>query len=80
MPIIHSLSDHAAILLSTEGPVRRIKKSFKFDNWFLREDDFNEYAKKAGNVSRNKNFSNRTNHIAGQLKIWFKKISLCNRN
>jgi hypothetical protein len=25
MPIIHSLSDHAAILLSTEGTVRKIK-------------------------------------------------------
>jgi hypothetical protein len=29
MPIIHSLSDHAAILLSTEGTVRKIKKIFQ---------------------------------------------------
>jgi hypothetical protein len=37
MPIIYNLSDHAAILLSTEGPVRRIKRSFKFENWWIKE-------------------------------------------
>jgi hypothetical protein len=73
MPIIHSLSDHATILLSTEGPVRKIKKSFKFENRWLKENDFNGYAKKACNVSKNKSFWNRTNDLAGQLKIWCKK-------
>jgi hypothetical protein len=73
MPIFHTLSDHATILLSTEGPVRRIKKTFKFENWWLKENDFNDYAKKVWNVSKNKSFSNRTNHLAGQLKIWCKK-------
>ena len=33
MPIIHNLSDHAAILLSTEGRTCNIKCSFKFENW-----------------------------------------------
>jgi hypothetical protein len=73
MPIIHTLSDHAAILLSTEGQVRKIKKTFKFENWWLKEDDFNDYAKKAWHTSRNKSFSQRTNHLAGQLKVWCKK-------
>uniref|UniRef100_A0ACD5ZJE8 Uncharacterized protein n=1 Tax=Avena sativa TaxID=4498 RepID=A0ACD5ZJE8_AVESA len=36
MRIIHSLSDHAVILLSTEGPVRKVKCSFKFENWWLK--------------------------------------------
>jgi exonuclease III len=27
-PLIHSLSDHAPLLLSTDGPARKIKRSF----------------------------------------------------
>lgn len=73
MPIIHSLSDHAAILLSTEGPVRRVKRSFKFENWWLKEQDFQNCAKADWNSTRNKSFSSRTNHLAGTLKIWCKK-------
>jgi hypothetical protein len=69
----HTISDHAAILLSTEGPVKRIKNTFKFENRWLKESDFNDYAKKVWNVSKHKSFSNRTNHLAGQLKIWCKK-------
>jgi endonuclease/exonuclease/phosphatase family metal-dependent hydrolase len=44
-PIIHRLSDHAAILLSTDGIVRRIKRSFKFQNWWIKEQDFQDHAK-----------------------------------
>jgi hypothetical protein len=73
MPLIHSLSDHAAILLSTEGPVRKIKKPFQFENWWLKESDFQEHAKTAWLASKNKSFSNRTNHLAGSLKVWCKK-------
>jgi endonuclease/exonuclease/phosphatase family metal-dependent hydrolase len=28
MPLIHTLSDHAPILLSTDGPIRKVKCSF----------------------------------------------------
>jgi hypothetical protein len=73
MPLIYSLSDHAAILLSTEGPVNKIKKSFKFENWWLKETDFQEHAKSIWNASKSKSFSNRTNHLAGALKVWCKK-------
>jgi hypothetical protein len=40
MPLIHSISDHAPILLSTDGPARKFKRSFKFENWWLKEKDF----------------------------------------
>jgi hypothetical protein len=73
MPIIHSLSDHAAILLSTEGPIHRIKRSFKFENWWLKEIDFQELAKTAWVSTVNKPFSSRTNNLAGKLKIWCRK-------
>jgi phage host-nuclease inhibitor protein Gam len=73
MPIFHNISDHAAILLSTDGPVKKIKKPFKFENWWLKETDFQDKAKAAWISSKNKSFANRTNHLAGQLKIWCKK-------
>jgi hypothetical protein len=73
MPIIHKLSDHAAILLSTDGPIRRTKRSFKFENWWLKEQDFQTNAQAAWISTANKSFSARTNHLAGALKIWCKK-------
>jgi hypothetical protein len=69
MPIIHNISNHAAILLSTDGPVKKIKNTFKFENWWLKEEDFQTQAKIAWNDSKNKSFANRTKHLAGQLKI-----------
>ena len=73
MPIIHSISDHAAILLSTDGPVKKFRRSFKFENWWLKESDFQDYARNAWNSSKNKSFSNRTKHLAGTLKFWCRK-------
>jgi hypothetical protein len=73
MPIVHTMSDHAAILLSTDGPVRKVKCSFKFENWWLKEEDFQNCAKNAWLSTKNKSFSARTNHLAGTLKIWCKK-------
>jgi hypothetical protein len=73
MPIIHKLSDHAAILLSTDGPIRRTKRSFKFENWWLKEQDFQTNAQVVWISTANKSFSARTNHLAGALKIWCKK-------
>jgi hypothetical protein len=76
MPIIYSISDHAAILLSTDGPIRRIKRSFKFENWWIKEQDFQDHAKSAWLSTMDKPFSCRTNHLAGALKIWCKKKPL----
>lgn len=73
MPIMHTMSDHAPILLSTDGPVRRVKRSFKFENWWLKEHDFQSYAKAAWSKTNQKPFSQRTNHLAGVLKVWCRK-------
>jgi hypothetical protein len=64
MPLIHSLSDHAPILFSTDGPARKLKRSFKFENWWLKENDFQTHAKKTWTKSANRSFSARTNHLA----------------
>lgn len=73
MPLIHTLSDHAPILLSTDGSIRNVQKSFKFENWWLKEKDFQAHAKAVWSKSRNRSFAARTNHLAGALKIWCKK-------
>uniref|UniRef100_A0ACD5U719 Uncharacterized protein n=1 Tax=Avena sativa TaxID=4498 RepID=A0ACD5U719_AVESA len=80
MPLIHSFSDHAAILLSTDGHVRRIKKQFKFENWWLKERDFQDHAKSIWITSKNKSFSNRAKHLAGSLQVWCKKRNLYSRS
>jgi hypothetical protein len=73
MPLIYNFSDHAAILLSMEGTVNnKIKKPFKFENWWLKENDFQDHAKNIWDASKNKSFSNRTNYLVGALKIWCK--------
>jgi hypothetical protein len=73
MPLIYNFSDHAPILLSTNGKAKNIKSHFKFENWWLKEEDFQICAKNDWMSTVNKPFSARTNHLAGTLKIWCKK-------
>ena len=73
LPIIHSLSDHAPILISTDSQFRRPKLHFKFENWWTFEEDFQGIAKNAWDSSVNRPFNVRTNNLAGTLKRWCKK-------
>jgi hypothetical protein len=73
MPLIYNLSDHAPILLSTNGKANNIKSHFKFENWWLKEEDFQNYAKNAWQQSSGKPYQCRTNKLANSLKIWCKK-------
>jgi hypothetical protein len=73
LPIIHSLSDHAPILISTESQFRRPKLHFKFENWWTFEEDFQGIAKNAWASSVNKPLHARTTNLAGSLKKWCKK-------
>lgn len=71
LPII--MSDHAPILISTDGTYKQPRKNFKFENWWLMEDDFQDHAKSVWNNSANRPFSARTNYLAGALKRWCRK-------
>jgi hypothetical protein len=46
---------------------------FKFENWWLLEEDFQETAMKAWKTSQNQPFTSRTKHLAGALKVWRRK-------
>lgn len=52
LPIIYS--DHAPILLSTETQMRKPRRNFKFENWWILEKDFHAYAKDVWLNSRKK--------------------------
>jgi hypothetical protein len=80
MPLIYNFSDHAPILLSTNGKATKTKTHFKFENRWLKEDDFQTHAKKSWQQSIGKPYHSRANHLAASLKIWCKKKSLCRRN
>jgi hypothetical protein len=80
MPLIYNFSDHAPILLSTNGKATKTKTHSKFENWWLKEDDFQTHAKKSWQQSIGKPYHSRANHLAASLKIWCKKKSLCRRN
>jgi hypothetical protein len=67
------MSDHAPILISTDGTYKQPRKNFKFENWWLMEDDFQDHAKSVWNISTNRPFSARTNYLAGALKRWCRK-------
>ena len=67
LALLHTISDHALILLSTDGPVRRVNRHFKFENWWLKEKDFHSHAKKIWANSNRKPFTQRTNHLARAL-------------
>jgi hypothetical protein len=73
LPIIHSLSDHALILISTDSQFRKPKLHFKFENWWTFEEDFQRTAKNAWASLFNKSFHARTTNLAGTLKRWCKK-------
>jgi hypothetical protein len=73
MPLLHCFSDHAPILLSTDGNMVKPRNSFKFENLWLKEDDFHEYAKNSWRKTNEKSFCNRTNHLATSLKVWCRK-------
>jgi hypothetical protein len=73
MPIIHSFSDHAPILLSTGSKFKRPRLSFKFENWWPLEEDYQSVPKNDWASTTTKPFHVRTNHLAGTLKVWCKK-------
>lgn len=63
-------SDHAPILTITQPTTIKTKKPFKFENWWLFENDFQDTAQVAWSNSSSKPFHCRTSNLAGTLKKW----------
>lgn len=71
LPIIWS--DHAPILTVLHSKYKKPSYTFKFENWWLLEDDFHDTAMKAWYNSVNQSFHVRTRHLTGSLRVWSRK-------
>ena len=80
MPLLHCFSDHALILCSTDGKARKVRNTFKFVNWWRKEQDFQSHAKACWVQSASQSFHHRTNHLAKNLKVWCRKKNHCKMN
>lgn len=66
-------SDHAPIPLLVCAQWQRPNKPFRFENWWLIEQDFQETAHLSWQHSSNHPFSHKTRFLAADLKKWRKK-------
>ncbi|KAJ1253459.1 hypothetical protein BS78_K253600 [Paspalum vaginatum] len=72
MPMMHS--DHAPILTLLHSSRPKLRKPFRFENWWLLEHDFTHIAKSSWIKSTNRPFHLKTTFPANDLKIWRTKI------
>jgi endonuclease/exonuclease/phosphatase family metal-dependent hydrolase len=81
MPLIHSLSDHAAILLSTDGPIRKIKQkplNLKTGGW---KKLTSKNMQKLFGLLQKTNLSRiELTILQVILKFGVRRRNLCNRN
>ncbi|EEC77009.1 hypothetical protein OsI_15342 [Oryza sativa Indica Group] len=71
LPMLYS--DHAPIIAILNPKSRRPRRSFKFENWWLLESDFNQEAKAAWQKTERYHFQRRTTLLARFLTSWSKK-------
>jgi hypothetical protein len=63
-------NDHAPILLLSISDRQRPKKPFRFENWWLMEEDFQDVAQTSWNRSASHSFSHKTRFLAADLRKW----------
>jgi hypothetical protein len=68
LPMMYS--DHAPILLLSISNRQRPKKPFRFENWWLMEQDFQDVAQTSWNRSASHSFSHKTHFLAADLRKW----------
>jgi hypothetical protein len=68
LPMMYS--DHAPILLLPTSNRERPKKPFRFENWWLLEEDFQDVAQNSWNRSSSLSFSHKTRFLAADFKKW----------
>jgi hypothetical protein len=70
LPMVRS--DHALILVVLDTNRNKTKKKFRFENWWLLEQDFQQVAKESWQKSHSCTFHQKTKFLATNLKIWRK--------
>ncbi|GJN38401.1 hypothetical protein PR202_gb27437 [Eleusine coracana subsp. coracana] len=77
LPMIYS--DHAPILAILDSHSQKAKKPFRFENWWLLEDDFSPIAANSWRQTTSKPFHTRTKILATDIKTWRKKKNPLNQ-
>ena len=65
-------SDHAPILAVLNSTRTKTNKPFKFENWWLLEQDFQQVAKNSWQKSHWRPFHEKARYLAYDLKTWRK--------
>lgn len=65
-------SDHAPILAILDSNRPRPRKSFKFENWWLLEKDFNQVVQQSWTKSSSRPFHHKISYLTADLKTWCK--------
>jgi hypothetical protein len=63
-------SDHAPILLLPTSQRQRPRKPFRFENWWLMEEDFQQIAQQSWHISAHRSLSHKIRFLAADLKKW----------
>jgi hypothetical protein len=63
-------SDHAPILLLPTSQRHRPRKPFRFENWWLMEEDFQQTAQQSWHNSASRSLSHKIRFLAADLKKW----------
>jgi endonuclease/exonuclease/phosphatase family metal-dependent hydrolase len=71
LPMLYS--DHAPILAVLNSSQPRTNKPFRFENWWLMEQDFQDVAKESWEHSSTRIFSYKTKSLAAELRKWRRK-------
>jgi hypothetical protein len=66
-------SDHAPILAILNSQRISTNKLFRFENWWLLEQEYHEIAKQRWNCSSARNLSQKIKYLAADLRKWRKK-------
>lgn len=66
-------SDHTPILAVLNSQTQKSRKPFRFENWWLLEDDFSPTATHSWQRSANMPFHTKARRLATDLKVWQKK-------
>jgi hypothetical protein len=65
-------SDHAPILAVLHSTRCKANRPFYFENWWLREQDYNTIAKQSQRCSASRSFTQKTTYLAQDLHKWRK--------
>jgi hypothetical protein len=68
LPMIRS--DHAPILVIPTSNKSTRKKPFRFENYWLLEQDFKRVAQKSWHLSQNRPFHRKLSYLVSDLKTW----------